>query len=140
MHVAECSAPRRLTLTEASDSFPGRAPTAWIQSGGIPPMNFFKQYTPKDGYTALVKPGKDGIELIELGILQLPPGGKCRGSTDGGEVCLVLLGGLANVTAGEADFHSIGGRANVFAGRATAIHVPPGLKFKIQAIPPFHAS
>jgi 5-deoxy-glucuronate isomerase len=97
-------------------------------------MNLFKQYTPKDGYTALVKPGKDGIELIELGILRLPPGGKYRGSADGSEVCLVLLGGLANVTAGEANFHSIGGRANVFAGRATAVHVPPGFKFKVEAV------
>ena len=97
-------------------------------------MNLFKQYTAKDGYTALVKPEKDGIEFIEMGILRLPPGGKYRGSTDGSEVCLILLGGLANVTAGEADFHSIGGRANVFAGRATAVHFPPGLKFKVEAV------
>jgi 5-deoxy-glucuronate isomerase len=97
-------------------------------------MNLFKQYTPKDGYTALVKPEKDGIEFIEMGILRLPPGGKYRGSTDGSEVCLILLGGLANVTAGEANLHSIGGRANVFAGRATAIHIPPGLKFKVEAV------
>lgn len=97
-------------------------------------MNLFKEYTAKDGFTALVKPGKDGIEFLEMGVLRLPPGGKYRGSTDGSEVCLVLLGGLANVTAGQADFHSIGGRANVFAGRATAVHVPPGFKFKVEAV------
>src|SRR5574341_380959 len=97
-------------------------------------MNLFKAYNPKDGYTALVKPEKDGIEFIEMGILRLPPGRKYRGSTDGSEVCLILLGGLANVTAGQADLHSIGGRANVFAGRATAVHIPPGLKFKVEAV------
>lgn len=97
-------------------------------------MNLFKEYTAKDGFTALVKPGKDGIEFLEMGVLRLAPGGKYRGSTDGSEVCLVLLGGLANVTAGQADFHSIGGRANVFAGRATAVHVPPGFKFKVEAV------
>jgi 5-deoxy-glucuronate isomerase len=97
-------------------------------------VNLLKQYTPKDGYTALVKPGKDGIEFVELGILGLPPGGKYRSASDGTEVCIVLLGGLANVTAGEASFPSIGGRANVFAGRATAVHIPPGLKFKIEAV------
>jgi 5-deoxy-glucuronate isomerase len=97
-------------------------------------MNLHKQYAPRDGYTALVKPGKDGIELLELGILRLPAGGKYRGSSDGQEVCVVLLGGLANLTAGEAAFPSIGGRAHVFAGRATALHIPPGLKFRIEAV------
>jgi 5-deoxy-glucuronate isomerase len=97
-------------------------------------MNLLKQYTPKDGYTALVKPGKDGIEFLELGILQLPAGGKYRTRTDGHEICVVLLGGLANLTAGEASFPSIGGRAHVFAGRATAVHIPPGLKVKIEAV------
>ena len=37
-------------------------------------MNLFRQYVPRDGYTALVKPGKDGIELLELGILRLAAG------------------------------------------------------------------
>ncbi len=97
-------------------------------------MNLFKQYTPKDGYTALVKPGKDGIEFIELGMLRLPPGGVYHGKSDGTEVCLVLLGGLANVMVGETSFPSIGGRANVFGGRATAVHIPPGLKFKVEAV------
>ncbi len=97
-------------------------------------MNLFKYYTPKDGYTPVVKPGKDGIEFLELGVLRLPPGRTYRGASEGSEVCLVLLGGLANVMAGEARFGSIGGRANVFAGRATAVHIPPGLKFKVEAV------
>jgi 5-deoxy-glucuronate isomerase len=103
-------------------------------------MNLFKQYTPKDGYTSLVKPGKDGVEFIDLGILRLEPGGKYRGNTDGSEVCLVLLGGLANLTAGEASFPSIGSRANVFAGRATAVHIPPRLKVKVEAVSALEAA
>lgn len=97
-------------------------------------MNLCKQYTPKDGYTPLVKPGKDGIELLEVGVLRVPTGGVYRGSSEGVELCLVLLGGLANVTVGEAEFLSIGGRAHVFAGRATTIHIPPGRKFKLEAV------
>jgi 5-deoxy-glucuronate isomerase len=97
-------------------------------------MNLFKAYTPKDGYTALVKPGKDGIEFLEEGILRLPAGGAYRSASEGCEVVIVLLGGLANVTVGEAEFLSIGGRANVFAGRATTVHVPPGHKFKVEAV------
>ena len=61
-------------------------------------MNLFKQYTPKDGYTPLVKPGKDGIEFLEEGILRLPPGGVYRSASEICEVVVVLLGGLANVT------------------------------------------
>ncbi|HSC71661.1 MAG TPA: hypothetical protein VLH58_09930, partial [Candidatus Methylomirabilis sp.] len=71
-------------------------------------MHLLKHYTPRDGYTPLVKPGKDGIEFLELGILRLPAGGLYRGTSQESEVCLVLLGGLANVTAGETGFNSIG--------------------------------
>jgi 5-deoxy-glucuronate isomerase len=97
-------------------------------------MNLFKQYAPKEGYTPLVKPGKDGMELLEVGVLRLQPGSAYRGNSEGHEVCIVLLGGLANATVGETGFVSIGGRANVFAGRATTIYIPPGFKFKIEAI------
>ena len=97
-------------------------------------MHLFKQYTPKDGYTALVKPGKDGIEFLEEGVLRLAPGAVYRSASEGNEVVVILLGGLANVTAGEAEFLSIGGRAHVFAGRATTVHIPPGFKFKVEAI------
>ncbi len=96
-------------------------------------MQLFKQYTPKDGYTPLTKPGRDGIEVLEMGVLHQPAGGAYRGTSEG-EVCIVLLGGLANITAGEAQFVSVGGRANVFGGRATAVHIPPGHKFKLEAI------
>ena len=97
-------------------------------------MHLFKSYLPKDGYTPLVKPGKDGINLLEVGVLHLSPGRVYRGSSQEAEVCLIFLAGLANVTAGEAQFPSIGSRANVFAGRATAVHVPPGYKFKVEAV------
>jgi 5-deoxy-glucuronate isomerase len=120
-------------------------------------MNLLKQYVPKDGYTALVKPGKDGVEFLEVGVVRVPAGGAYRGNCEGSEVCLVLLGGLANVTvtslervpglpgaaaslepgtsnAEPIEFLSIGGRASVFAGRATTLHLPPGHKFKLEAV------
>ncbi|MBP1777115.1 MAG: KduI/IolB family, partial [candidate division NC10 bacterium] len=74
-------------------------------------MNLFKQYAPKDGYTPLVKPGKDGIEFLEEGILRLPSGGTYRSSSEGCETAIVLLGGLANISVGGVEFLSIGGRA-----------------------------
>jgi 5-deoxy-glucuronate isomerase len=97
-------------------------------------MNLFKQHTPKDGYVPLVKPGRDGIEFLEEGILRLSAGGTYRSASEACEVVVVLLGGLANVTVGEMGFLSIGGRAHVFAGRATTVHIPPGHKFKVEAV------
>jgi 5-deoxy-glucuronate isomerase len=97
-------------------------------------MSLFRQYSPKDGYTALVKPGKDGIDLLEVGVLRLAPGATYRSASEGQEVCIVLLGGLANAAVGETSFTSIGSRANVFAGRATTLFVPPGCKWKIEAV------
>lgn len=97
-------------------------------------MNLLKQYTPKDGYVPLVKPGRDGMEYIEGGILRLPAGATYRSASDACEVAIVLLGGLANISVGDAAFLSIGGRAHVFAGRATTVHVPPGHKFKVEAV------
>jgi len=97
-------------------------------------MNLFRPYTPKDGYTPLVKPGKDGIEFLEVGVLRLPAGGAYRSASEASEVVVVLLGGLANVTVGEVEFLSIGGRAHVFSGRATTVHIPPGCKFKVEAV------
>ncbi len=97
-------------------------------------MNLFRPYTPKDGYTPLVKPGKDGIEFLEVGVLRLPAGGAYRSASEASEVAIVLLGGLANVTVAEVEFLSIGGRAHVFSGRATTVHIPPGCKFKVEAV------
>jgi 5-deoxy-glucuronate isomerase len=97
-------------------------------------MNLLRQYAPKDGYTPLAKPGKDGIEFLEEGVLRLTAGAAYRGASDASEIVIVLLGGLANVTVGATEFLSIGGRANVFAGRATTLHIPPGHKLKVEAV------
>lgn len=97
-------------------------------------MGLYKQFSPKDGYAPLVKPGKEGIELLEVGVLRLGPGATYRSSSEGQEVCIVFLGGLANATVGETSFPSIGSRATVFGGRATTLFVPPGQKWKLEAI------
>jgi 5-deoxy-glucuronate isomerase len=97
-------------------------------------MGLFRQFTPKDGYLPLVKPGKDGIDLLEVGVLRLAAGATYRSDSEGQEVCVVLLGGLANATVGETSFTSIGSRATVFGGRPTTLFVPPGQKWKIEAV------
>ena len=93
-----------------------------------------RTYTPKEGYTVIVRRGRDDIKLLEMGILRLGAGGHYRSTTEGDEMAIVLLGGLANIQAGEARFEGAGGRATVFGGRATAAYVPAGSRFKIEAV------
>jgi 5-deoxy-glucuronate isomerase len=103
-------------------------------------MKFLVQYTPKEGYAQVVRRGKEDIRFLELGMLNLPAGGKYRSKSDGEEICLVLLGGLANVKAGDARFDAIGGRENVFAGRATTLYIPTGFRFSVEAVSPLEAA
>ena len=103
-------------------------------------MKFLVQYTPKEGYAPVIRRGKEDNRFLELGMLNLPAGGKYRSKSDGEEICLVLLGGLANVKVGEVRFDAIGGRANVFAGRATAFYIPTGFKFSVEAVSPLEAA
>jgi 5-deoxy-glucuronate isomerase len=97
-------------------------------------MKFLVQYTPKEGYVPVIRRGREDIRFLELGMLNLPAGGRYRSKSDGEEICLVVLGGLAHVKVGEIRFDAIGGRANVFAGRATAVYIPTGLKFAVEAV------
>ncbi|MBI2080274.1 MAG: 5-deoxy-glucuronate isomerase, partial [candidate division NC10 bacterium] len=97
-------------------------------------MKFLIQYTSKEGYVPVIRRGKEDIRFLELGMLNLPAGGKYRSKSDGEEICLVLLGGLAHVKVGQVRFDAIGGRANVFAGRATAVYIPTGFKFAVEAV------
>ena len=64
----------------------------------------------------------------------MPAGATYRSEAEGQEVAIVLLGGLANTTVGETEFLSIGSRATVFSGRATTLFVPPGQKWKLEAV------
>jgi len=93
-----------------------------------------RSYTPKEGYTVIVRRGRDDIKLLEMGILRLAAGGTYRSSSEGDELAIVLFSGLANIQAGDTRFDSAGGRASVFGGRATAAYIPPGSRFKIEAV------
>ncbi len=99
-----------------------------------------RTYTPKEGYTVIVRRGRDDIKLLEMGILRLAAGASYRSTTEEDELAIVLLGGLANIQAGDARFESAGGRANVFGGRATAVYVPAGSRVKIEAVSPVEAA
>ncbi len=99
-----------------------------------------RSYTPKEGYTVIVRRGRDDIKLLEMGILRLAGGASYRSTTEGDELAIVLFSGLANIQAGDQRFDSAGGRTTVFGGRATAAYVPPGSRFKVEAVSPAEAA
>lgn len=93
-----------------------------------------RSYTPKEGYTVIVRRGRDDIKLLEMGILRLATGGTYRSASEGDELAIVLFSGLTNIQVGDIRFDSAGGRSSVFGGRATAVYVPPGSRFRIEAV------
>ena len=97
-------------------------------------MAHIRAYTPKEGYAAVVRRGRDEIKFLEMGILRLAAGGTYRTAAEGDEVVIVLFGGLANIQVGDVRFDGAGGRATVFGGRATAVYVPAGSRVKVEAV------
>jgi len=59
-----------------------------------------RSYTPKEGYTVIVRRGRDDIKLLEMGILRVAAGGTYRSASEGDELAIVLFSGLANIQAG----------------------------------------
>ncbi len=93
-----------------------------------------RSYTPKEGYTVIVRRGRDDIKFLEMGILRLAAGASHRSTTEGDEAAIVLFAGLANIQAGGEAFDGVGGRKTIFGGRATAVYVPPGSRVRIEAV------
>jgi 5-deoxy-glucuronate isomerase len=93
-----------------------------------------RSYTQKEGFTVIVRRGRDEIKLLDMGILRLAAGASYRSTTEGDELAIVLFSGLANIQVADQRFDGAGGRTTVFGGRATAAYVPPGSRFKIEAV------
>ena len=52
-----------------------------------------RTYTPKEGYTVIVRRGRDDIKLLEMGILRLAAGASYRSTTEEDELAIILLAG-----------------------------------------------
>jgi len=98
------------------------------------PMKLRVFYSPKEGYTALIRRGKTGMQHLEFGILQLSPFQNYRARTGEDEILLVILGGMAHLEARGQKWEFLGRRKNVFDGPATAAYLPRGCAFKLTAI------
>jgi 5-deoxy-glucuronate isomerase len=86
-----------------------------------------------DGSVLKVTPESAGWEYVGFEVLRLAEGRGVERRTGGEEVCLVLLEGFCNVSAGEEAWSGIGGRDSVFDGPPYAVYLPPGTDFAVEA-------
>jgi len=97
-------------------------------------MKLRAQYAPQDGYAALIRRGKTGMEHLEFGILQMSPFQDFRGRTGEDEILLVILGGMIHLEAKGQKWEFLGRRKHVFEGKATSAYLPRGTSFKLTSI------
>ena len=74
-----------------------------------------------------------GWEYVGFEVLRLADGETVERQTGGEEVCLVLLEGFCNVSAGEHEWRGIGERDSVFEGQPYAVYLPPRTQYKVEA-------
>ncbi len=97
-------------------------------------MQLKYQYQEQTGFTKIVSPDNSVLEYVSLGILRLNPGdAPYVANSAGEEIGLVILSGVARITAGECVWDRVGARASVFDGAATVVYVPPGTDYQIEA-------
>ena len=85
------------------------------------------------GSVLRVTPESAGWEYVGFEVLRIADGAKVERRTRGEEICLVLLEGLCNVSAGDYEWRGIGGRDSVFEGPPYAVYLPPGTGYIVEA-------
>jgi 5-deoxy-glucuronate isomerase len=86
-----------------------------------------------EGAIHRITPETAGWGYVGFDVLQLAPGQQMARSTDGREVCLVMVSGRATVQAGTQDFGTIGGRISPFEGNPYSVYVPAQSTWRLRA-------
>lgn len=85
------------------------------------------------GLVAEITPESAGWSYVGFALHRLPTGETAAADTGGNEVCLVLVTGKAEVTAGGKRFGVIGERMSPFEGKPWSVYVPPGASWTVRA-------
>ena len=86
------------------------------------------------GLVHRVTPESAGWGHVGFELYRLQPGQSLEAATAGREVCLVLVGGRAQVRAGDKDFGEIGERMGPFEGeKPYAVYLPKGSDYRVEA-------
>jgi 5-deoxy-glucuronate isomerase len=90
----------------------------------------------KDGRVHAITPASAGWRYVGFEVFDLAPEQAVAQATEGWEVCLVLLSGRAEVSAGEQDFGTLGERASPFEGAPWSVYVPARSHWRVKAKTP----
>jgi len=96
-------------------------------------MNFFTQIDIKEGLNkARIE---DGVfsHISDFSIINLKKESELHFSTEGSEVCLVILEGSCDIKIDGKTFSNLGSRANVFSGKPTAVYIPRNKRYSLIA-------
>ncbi len=85
------------------------------------------------GSVLSVTPESAGWRHVGFEVCQLAPGQSLSRDTGDREVCLVLLAGKANISAGGEDLGAIGERTSPFEGKPWSAYVPARSRFAVTA-------
>lgn len=88
------------------------------------------------GLVHKVTPESAGWTYVGFEVHELTPGDTLAVETGEMEVCLVLVGGTAEVSAGGRDFGVVGGRSNPFEGAPWSVYVPARSSYEVMAQTP----
>ncbi len=98
-------------------------------------MQLHYKYQPAQGFQQVVSPDNSDLNFLDFGLLRLSEGQSFEAPAQPErETALVLLGGKADLSAGDEEFSSVGQRANVFDGRASALYVPRNTAWRVSAL------
>jgi 5-deoxy-glucuronate isomerase len=86
-----------------------------------------------EGPVAIVTPESAGWSFVGFEVYELRRGDGIRQSTGAREVCVVMLAGQADITAGSHSWRDVGSRHNVFEGTPDSVYAPPGQTLEITA-------
>lgn len=88
-----------------------------------------------DGSVLSITPESAGWEYVGFEVLKLQQGQAVSRETGDKEVCLVLLSGLANVSAGGQEWREIGRRMSVFEKIPPfSVYVPNDRSYRLEAL------
>jgi 5-deoxy-glucuronate isomerase len=87
----------------------------------------------RSGVLVEVTPQSAGWEFIRFTVRRIAAGTSWADRTDGEECCLVLLSGHCAVNCDGGTLHTLGPRANVFAAYPSAVYLPHGHRFEVNA-------
>src|SRR5262249_25691708 len=86
-----------------------------------------------DGCVVRVTPESAGWQYVGFEVYRLPALATIERSWPDREVCVVVLSGRVHLRAGQAEWPDRGIRQTVFAGPPTALYIPPGTAWSVEA-------